>query len=136
MCIRDRERARYQGFFLAVFGTSSVLGPVVGGWLADTSSLFGVTGWRWVFLINVPIGIAAFIGVWVRLHTPHTRVDHRVDWWGAVALVVCLVPLLIVAEQGREWGWLSTSALACYATGLVGFALLVLACLLYTSRCV
>ena len=125
--VPPRERARYQGFFLAVFGTSSVLGPVVGGWLADTSSLFGVTGWRWVFLINVPIGIAAFIGVWVRLHTPHTRVDHAVDWWGAVALIVCLVPLLIVAEQGREWGWTSGTSIACYAIGVVGFGLLLLA---------
>ncbi|MCO5308393.1 MAG: DHA2 family efflux MFS transporter permease subunit [Austwickia sp.] len=125
--VPPRERARYQGFFLAVFGTSSVLGPVVGGWLADTDSLLGVTGWRWVFLINVPIGIAAFIGVWVRLHTPHTRVDHRVDYWGAVTLVVALVPLLVVAEQGREWGWTSAEALACYAVGAFGLLALILA---------
>ncbi|QQS01925.1 MAG: MFS transporter [Austwickia sp.] len=125
--VPPRDRARYQGFFLAVFGTSSVLGPVVGGWLADASSLFGVTGWRWVFLINVPIGIAAFIGVWIKLHTPHTRVDHRVDWWGAIALVICLVPLLVVAEQGREWGWGSGMSLACYGIGVVGFVLLLLA---------
>ena len=39
------------------------------------------------------------------LHIPHLRHDHRVDWWGATALMVGLVPLLIVAEQGREWGW-------------------------------
>ncbi len=51
-----RERARYQGYFLAVFGTSSVLGPVVGGFFAGQTTLLGITGWRWVFLVNLPIG--------------------------------------------------------------------------------
>ena len=55
--VPPRERARYQGYFLAVFGTSSVLGPVVGGFFAGQETLLGITGWRWVFLVNVPIGI-------------------------------------------------------------------------------
>jgi hypothetical protein len=50
----------------------------------------------------------------------HRRLDHRIDWWGAVALVVGLVPLLIIAEQGRTWGWGSPAALACYAVGILG----------------
>ncbi len=122
-----RERARYQGYFLAVFGTASVLGPVVGGLLADQNSIFGIPGWRYVFLINVPIGIAALVGVYINLHTPQTRVHHRVDWWGAVMLVVALVPLLIVAEQGQAWGWTSATSIACYLIGVVGVVLLVLA---------
>ncbi|WP_219106894.1 MDR family MFS transporter [Austwickia sp. TVS 96-490-7B] len=125
--VPPRERARYQGYFLAVFGTSSVLGPVIGGLLADQQTIFGITGWRYVFLINVPIGIAAFAGVWVNLHTVHHRVDHRVDWWGAATLIMALVPLLVVAEQGREWGWTSTSAVTCYIVGFVGLTLLLLA---------
>src|SRR3712207_3503507 len=60
-------------------------------------------------------------------HRPHTRRDHRIDYPGAVALIVFLVPLLIVAEQGRTWGWSSTSALVCYVLGVVGFVLFVLA---------
>ena len=56
-----RERAKYQGYFLAVFGTSSVLGPVIGGFFAGADSILGITGWRWVFLVNVPIGIAALL---------------------------------------------------------------------------
>src|ERR671933_193471 len=52
--VPPRERAKYQGYFLAVFGTSSVLGPVVGGFLAGQDSILGVTGWRWIFLVNVP----------------------------------------------------------------------------------
>ena len=55
--VPPRERAKYQGYFLAVFGTSSVLGPVVGGFLAGQDTILGITGWRWVFLVNVPIGI-------------------------------------------------------------------------------
>jgi EmrB/QacA subfamily drug resistance transporter len=118
--VPPRERAKYQGYFLAVFGTSSVLGPVVGGFLAGQSTLLGVTGWRWVFLVNVPIGAASLILVTKVLHLPHTRRDHKIDYPGALALIVGLVPLLLLAEQGRDWGWLSIRALACYAIGLVG----------------
>ena len=121
------QRARYQSLFLAVFGTSSVLGPLIGGFFAGADSIFGVTGWRWIFYINVPVGAAALVVVSRVLHIPHTRREHRIDWPGAVALVVCLVPLLIVAEQGRLWGWESGRALACYGIGIVGLVLFILA---------
>jgi EmrB/QacA subfamily drug resistance transporter len=118
--VPPRERAKYQGYFLAVFGTSSVLGPVIGGFFAGQETILGITGWRWVFLVNVPIAIAALIVVSRTLHLHHTRLDHRIDYWGAVALTVGLVPLLIVAEQGREWGWTSANALICYGIGILG----------------
>ena len=120
------ERAKYQGYFLAVFGTSSVLGPVIGGFFAGMPSLLGIAGWRWVFLVNVPVGLLALVVVMRTLRLRHTRQDHRVDWWGAVALSLGLVPLLLVAEQGREWGWTATSSLACYAIGAFGIAAFVL----------
>ena len=118
--VAPRERAKYTGYFMAVFATSSVLGPVIGGLFAQTSSIAGITGWRWVFLVNVPIGIAALLVVSRTLHLHHVRREARVDWWGAAALVVALVPLLTVAEQGREWGWGSGKALAAFAIGAVG----------------
>ena len=118
--VPPRERAKYQGYFLAVFGTSSVLGPVIGGFFAGQPTILGITGWRWVFLVNVPIAAAALVVVTRTLHLKHRRLDHRIDWWGAVALSVGLVPLLIVAEQGREWGWTSTNALVCYVVGVLG----------------
>jgi EmrB/QacA subfamily drug resistance transporter len=118
--VPPRERARYQGYFLAVFGTSSVLGPVIGGFFAGASSILGITGWRWVFLVNVPIGLAALVVVSRVLNIAHTRRDHKIDWLGAVTLTVGLVPLLIVAEQGRTWGWGSTRALVCYVIGVIG----------------
>ena len=118
--VPPRERAKYQGYFLAVFGTSSVLGPVVGGFFAGQATILGITGWRWVFLVNLPIGLAALFVVDRTLHLRHTRLDHRIDFGGAAALTVGLVPLLLVAEQGRDWGWGSGRSLACYGVGLIG----------------
>ncbi|XVV14047.1 MDR family MFS transporter [Actinoplanes sp. CA-131856] len=124
--VPPRERAKYQGYFLAVFGTASVLGPILGGFFAGADTILWVDGWRWVFYLNVPIGIAAMAVVARVLHLPHTRVDHRIDWPGALTLIIGLVPLLTVAEQGRDWGWDSGRAFACYiigALGLIGFIL-------------
>jgi EmrB/QacA subfamily drug resistance transporter len=123
--IPPRERARYQGYFMAVFATASVLGPVAGGFFAGQASILGISGWRWIFYINVPIGILALIVVEAVLKLDHTRHDHRIDWAGAGMLVLGLVPLLIIAEQGRTWGWASAGAWICYLLGAVGLALFV-----------
>ncbi len=120
-----RERARYQGYIVAVFGTSSVLGPVFGGMFAGMDAFLGVDGWRWVFLINVPIGIVALFVVAKVLNVPHERQHHRIDWWGAVSLATAVIPLLLVAEQGRDWGWTSTGALICYVVAVGGIALFI-----------
>jgi EmrB/QacA subfamily drug resistance transporter len=125
--VSPRDRAKYQGYFLAVFGTSSVLGPVIGGFFAGSSSILAITGWRWVFLVNVPIGIVALYVVWRTLNLPNMHRPARIDWAGVTALVVCLVPLLVVAEQGRSWGWGSGTSLACFALGTGGLVLFILA---------
>ncbi len=125
--LAPRERAKYQGYFLAVFGISSVIGPLVGGLFAGADQILWIAGWRWVFLINVPIGLIALAIVMRFLHLPKHKVHSvRIDWWGATLVVVALVPLLLVAEQGREWGWASLGAIACYvigALGLLGFVI-------------
>lgn len=124
--VPPRERAKYQGYFLAVFGTSSVLGPVLGGFFAGQSSILWVSGWRWVFLVNVPIGIIALIVVWFVLNYDQNKgTGTRTDYWGAFALAVTVAPLLIVAEQGREWGWFSTRSIVCYVIGVLGLALFI-----------
>lgn len=123
-----KDRGKYQGYFMSVFGISSVLGPVVGGFFAGSSQILWITGWRWVFLINVPIAIGALIVVWMFLHLPKKEgIRQKVDYWGAASITLALVPLLIVAEQGREWGWTSGAAFLCYALGAIGIIAFILA---------
>ncbi|WP_030617484.1 MFS transporter [Streptomyces sclerotialus] len=118
--VPPRERARYQGYMLGTFATSSVAGPLIGGALAGQATLLGITGWRWVFLVNVPVGIIALFVVAKVLNIPHTRRDRRIDWWGALTIAIGVVPLLLVAEQGREWGWGSATSVTCYVIGALG----------------
>ncbi len=119
--LAPRERAKYQGFFLATFGIASVIGPLVGGLFAGADQILWITGWRWVFLVNVPVGVVALLMVIAFLHLPHTpHAQPRVDWWGAGLVVGTLAPMLLVAEQGREWGWTSPASLACYGLSVVG----------------
>ncbi len=120
--VPPRERAKYQGYFLAVFGTSSVLGPIIGGFFSEAPTVVGITGWRWVFLINVPVGIFALIAVTATLHLAHHKRQAVIDWLGAFTLIVGVVPLLLVAEQGRTWGWGSTNSIVSYVIGVVGLA--------------
>lgn len=119
--LAPRERARYQGYFLAVFGISSLAGPLIGGLFAGANQILWISGWRWVFLINVPVGVLALFMVVKFLHVPHHRRSSiRIDWWGAATVIIALVPLLLVAEQGRDWGWSSPAAIACYVIGALG----------------
>ena len=125
--LAPRERAKYQGYFLAVFGISSVIGPLVGGLFAGAPEILFLAGWRWVFLINVPIGLVALAIVLRFLHIPrHPHGAVRIDWFGAMAVIIALVPLLLVAEQGREWGWTSPIAIACYIIGGLGILAFIL----------
>lgn len=124
--VPPRERARYQGAFMAVFGTSSVLGPLIGGLFADMNEFLFVEGWRWIFLINFPIGIIAMFMVVSFLHVPHTPRKSKIDWFGAAAIILAVVPLLLVAEQGREWGWDSALSIAMYVTGAIGILVFII----------
>jgi EmrB/QacA subfamily drug resistance transporter len=125
--LAPRERAKYQGYFLATFGISSVIGPLLGGLLSGAPEILGITGWRWIFLLNLPIGAIAMVIVLLFLHIPHTKRAVRIDWGGVAAVVLTVVPLLLVAEQGREWGWGSWGSILCYVLvpiGLVAFILI------------
>lgn len=99
--VPPRQRGRYQGYFGAVFAVSSVLGPLLGGLFTDHLS------WRWVFYINVPIGLAALSAIAVRLHLPVKRSPHKVDYAGAALLAVSVVTLLLATVWGGvdyPWG--------------------------------
>ncbi|MFM9275251.1 MDR family MFS transporter [Pseudarthrobacter sp. NKDBFgelt] len=122
-----KDRAKYQGYFMSVFGISSVLGPVVGGAFAGSANILGFEGWRWVFFINLPIGLAALTVVFLFLHLPAKHVKQKIDYFGAAAITLAIVPLLLVAEQGRSWGWASFHSFLCYGLGVVGIAWFLLA---------
>lgn len=122
-----KDRAKYQGYFMSVFGISSVLGPVIGGAFAGTSTILGFDGWRWVFFINLPIGLAALTVVFMFLHLPARHVKQKIDYWGAAAITLAIVPLLLVAEQGRSWGWASGASWICYGLGVIGIVAFLLA---------
>ena len=119
-----RERGRYQGYFMAVFGISSVLGPVLGGTFAGQQTLAGIDGWRWIFYINVPLGLLALFVVLRKLHLPRHRSQARIDFLGAALLTTTVVPFLLLAEKGRDFGWGSPTSLGLLAlavASLFGF---------------
>jgi len=95
-----RERGKWQGLIGAVFGLSSVVGPLLGGWLTDSQNIFGlVTDWRWTFFINVPIGIIAFILIAVYAPAMKHAKKPSIDYIGAALLTVFLGVLILAVDN-------------------------------------
>lgn len=111
----DDKRSTYQANLGVVFALASVSGPVLGGFLAGQDTMLGVDGWRWIFLINLPIGLIALVTVAALLDLPPSGLHRRIDLLGSVLLLLALFPLLVVAEQGRTWGWGSVASLSMIA---------------------
>ena len=87
----------------------------------DSDTLLGIDGWRWIFFLNIPIGIAAFFVVSRNLQLPVIRKQRRIDYLGAVLLILTVVPVLLLAEKGREWGWTSATSLGLIAVAVLAF---------------
>lgn len=95
-----RERGKWQGLIGAVFGLSSVVGPLLGGWLTDGHGLFGIiTDWRWTFYINVPIGVIAFIIIAIFCPALKHVNKPKVDYAGAALLAVILATLVLAVDN-------------------------------------
>ncbi len=125
--VPPRERGRYGGYFGAVFGTSSVLGPVLGGTFADIHHTFIGSGWRWIFYVNLPIGIAALVVTSAALKIHHVRREHSIDYLGATTIVAAVSSfLLFTTWAGPDHGWTSELSLALLAVGFVLSAVFVL----------
>ncbi|MCY4615881.1 MAG: DHA2 family efflux MFS transporter permease subunit, partial [Chloroflexi bacterium] len=113
------ERGRVQGAVAGVFGIASVIGPTLGGWITDVST------WRWIFLINLPIGVIAFMAILVLM--PWTRLpragEAKIDFAGAILLSAAVVPFLLAMVWGGDrYEWLGPETL-----GLVAFSMVALA---------
>ncbi|MFI6843590.1 MFS transporter [Kitasatospora sp. NBC_00085] len=112
--VSPRDRGKYQGLFGAVFGVTSVLGPLLGGLFVDNLS------WRWVFYINLPIGVVALVVIAAVLHGAEVKRRHRIDYIGTVliaSVATCLV--LMTSLGGTTWAWNSWQIVGLGVLGLV-----------------
>src|ERR671930_44709 len=112
--IPPRERGRYQGYFGAVFGVSTVIGPLLGGFFVDNLS------WRWIFYVNLPVGAVALAVIAVAFHSPTERLRHAIDYRGAVLLGGALsAVVLFTSLGGTTWAWSSWQVLGLIAASAV-----------------
>lgn len=118
--IPPRERGRYAGLFGAVFGLASIVGPLLGGFFTEQLS------WRWIFFVNLPLGIAAFAVLGAVLHLPRHYEKHRIDWAGAALLVAGVTALLLVTVWGgQEYAWDSPEIIGLAVGGVAVLVLFV-----------
>ena len=129
--VSPRERGKYQGYFGGVWGLSSVAGPLLGGFFSDHAHIFGIVGWRWIFYINLPFGIAALVITTASLHIPKVKREHKIDYFGALLLVTAVTALLLgISVYGPQNGWADSKTV----TSLVIAAILTIAFLVQESR--
>ncbi|ADB51709.1 MFS transporter [Conexibacter woesei] len=120
--VSPRERGRYQGLFGAVFGVTSVAGPLLGGFFVEHLT------WRWIFYVNLPIGAIALVVIATVLPASALRARHRIDWLGTALMasgVSCLILFLSLGGTTQPWG--SPQSVALGVAGLVLTVLFVLA---------
>jgi EmrB/QacA subfamily drug resistance transporter len=119
--IPPRERGRYQGYFGAVFGVASVVGPLAGGFAVDSLT------WRYIFYINLPLGIAALMVTNRVLRLPVRKREVKIDWWGAILLVAGVSCILLATQLGgTNYPWASWQVVGLFGLGalvLAGFVL-------------
>jgi EmrB/QacA subfamily drug resistance transporter len=117
--VSPRERGRYMGYLGGVFGVALIAGPLAGGWITDAFS------WRWLFFINLPLGVAALAFIVAFLHLPHASRRHSLDFVGFVTLGLGLCAVLLATSWGGTqypWGsWQVISLCIAAAALLTGF---------------
>ena len=127
-----RERGRMAGMFGAIFGLSSTVGPLIGGYFTDhgTVSLAGhvVAGWRWVFYLNLPLSLLSLFMIIVKMPKMSHAAKGKVDFIGAALIIATFVPLLLALTfGGRTYAWTAPQELGLFAAALAGLLLYVFA---------
>jgi len=117
-----RERGRVQGYLSSAFAVANISGPILGGFFVDALS------WHWIFWINLPLGVAAFAATWFQLRRlPRPGRPAKIDWLGAVLIVLACTPVLIgITLVQRDGNWFSPGAWGCFALGGIGLVGLIL----------
>lgn len=113
--IPPAHRGRYQGLFGGVFGLATVIGPLIGGFLVQHAS------WRWIFYINLPLGLFALLVIGAVFHSSNKRSQHQIDWLGAIYLSMALLCIILfTSEGGSVRAWSDPQLWCILAFGLVG----------------
>jgi EmrB/QacA subfamily drug resistance transporter len=119
--VSPRQRGKYLGYFGGVFALSSVAGPLLGGFFTDSLS------WRWVFYINIPLGIIALAVIAARLHLPIKRIDRKIDYIGALLLIISVAPIILATVLGGvTYAWGSYQIIGLYGFGVITQILFIL----------
>ena len=116
--IPPRVRGTYMAPMGAMFGIASILGPIIGGWLTDSVS------WRWTFWINLPLGVLAFIAIFLVLRLPSSRLTSPIDWWGLGLMNAGAIAIVLMATWGgNQYAWTSPVIIGLGAFGVVCWGL-------------
>ena len=114
------ERAKWQGLFIAVFGLAAIVGPLIGGAITDN------WGWRWVFYVNMPVGLVGLIAAGLFLPASVKHIMHKIDYLGTGLLVIWATALLLAFSLGgTNFAWNSWQIISLFAVAAVGVVVFV-----------
>ena len=115
--VSPRERGQYMGYIMGVMTLAMIAGPLVGGYITENFS------WRWIFYINMPIGGAALAYLAATMHLPRHRVEHKIDYAGAVSLTIAVTSIILMTTWGgTQYAWASVQVIGLAALAIVSTA--------------
>jgi EmrB/QacA subfamily drug resistance transporter len=117
--VSPAQRGKYQGYFTATFMFAMVIGPLIGGFFTDHSHILGITGWRWIFYVNLPIGAVALFVISAVLKVKETQVKHKIDFSGAALVTFAACALLLATQLGAngQAAWGSAEVVSLFIVG-------------------